>query len=691
MLSFRQPRPEQLPPWDADESSLLPVSAFDDTSSENARSISAPELALFPLPPTTSGDALIVQREQLGTARAVVVQLHAADDEASSDDSHQSSGATSQASYESINRDYVFPSTLPPPPPSPAQSSSSHHLEVTTSAPPHIDSFAIRSTSSPPSPRLVPPDVSAHPGLSRTATGNSSGSGGSRSLPSTPAAVKIDPAFLAAARPSLDSTVTASDSVAQPGRGVRPRLSMQQRLRSLFQSGAQKRISVSSVAEEGAPARPVGSVLADRALVAPPRITPVARPAQQEQPHKLLKRQASAPAPPRPLMASSKTRPSSPAPSTRTTSSSMLKRSAAYPSLARALHGVPPLSPVLSPELSEFGDILALGASGPGSRGVRELEAAAQAREVARGRAEIRVYRDESHLTPRPSVQQNQQRQSSSKVPLSRDRVNEPSPSVRERLLGKASSSLLLARGKSQRRRSTALPTPPVSAPAQLPSTSVPTVTVDDRAVRDTSSSVELHIRKYATHSTSSSSKTTSASSGRWRRSSLSIRVPARSSAAPRRHTPTPAPALHQPKHAAPRPSVSISTVSSHALELEHELSLARAENRALRAALDDKTDEASLLSLRAARLLKQVDELWRERDELEKQLRRASWAASASSRRGGAGRGGNGGAGGSSIYSGDRVRESVWEGEWLGTPGRAFDDECDDEEDEGEGSLGCR
>ncbi|BGP50464.1 serine/threonine-protein kinase gin4 [Rhodotorula kratochvilovae] len=698
LLGFRQPRPstpsEQLGRSFFDDTSFsISAHTATDSSSENTRSISAPDLARFPMPPTsTDFSASVAQRQQLEFAAAVAVQLDSSPRHSYTDDSRRStpSGDGSHSSYESINREYVFPPPLPPPTaPLPPLPTAAKKPEVTTSAPPCIESFAVHPFSPAPLAVAFPSLALAAPeqaALAATAT---------QSLPATPVVNTVQPAFLSASHPPLVSEAEPTDD-----RSIRPRLSMHQRIRSLFQGPTQKRASVSSV-PEGAVVRlervhppPLGGILLAAALAAPPP------PTKRQSVSTPLHRQASAPL--RPSTAESiAARTASPAPSTRS-NGSMLKRSAAYPSLSRALHGEPPLSPsdtaafvAISPELCEFAEILALGASGPGVSAVRELEAAADAKRRAQQQGEVQVYQDPPS-TPRPSAAQ---RQLQLQMPLTGDTANALAPTARQRLLSKASTSLLAGRGSRAPRRPP-LPMPP---PRQQSAPAVPTVTVaadddDEDDPSDPESPIALvdSLRQYPFRSVSRARSADRAGSrsgtvaGGWRRFSLSIRVPStspsmvsdaagttsaagRSARSPRvggdytvaspvqTSSLAPSSALRRPHSSSSlsAPSLAASTSSAallaaaeeRARALERDLARAEGANAALRSALAEKEGELARLKTRRRSSC--------TRSEEEEEAQSAHSAG------------------------GDEKEGSVREGEWMGGARAAFGDES-------EGSLGC-
>ncbi|GAA5857124.1 hypothetical protein JCM9279_006017 [Rhodotorula babjevae] len=688
LVGFRHPR--SLEPHEqhqhGDHSSFL-TSAFDDAScdasSQHTRSASAPELAFFPLPPSTVGGrasetAQTDQKEQSGRAQGVLVPL------SSSEDGHIGSDGSlaPRASYEAINRDYTFPLGPPPSPVASTLPLPTSHLEVPTSAPPQIESFGTRATS--PSPYCLGSPM--RPSVERSSTGKSSGSGGSHShsLPATPTGIRIDPAFLAASRPSHDSSATATGtaSASAPSneeRGVRPRPSMHQRLRSLFHGAGSKRTSLIKDAAPSASSSPISFELVSPQPTPSP-MTGTVSPTQRH-PHKLIKRQSTAFAAPRTSTPTSRPRPPSIAPSARTSTSSHLKRSPALSNLSHALHEYQPLSPILSPELAEFGELLALGASAPCSPRLLALEAGPRASEPAAKRSSMAmmIFQDSPSSQKEPS-RPIQPRSSSLRVPHSvSGRENAPSARVRQALNDKVSSPTPDVKHVKSTWRS--------SAPAGGPS-AVPTVKLDRINAHDDPAS--------ASDAPTTSSKT---KTGPRRNPSLSIQVP-----------PRPASLLH-PAHALTAPTrTSTPTRASSSspsptppVEYEHRVSQLRAHNRALHAQLADEMaehdDEVNALRLEvralhderdahdahADALLRQVDELVEyagslaeENAQLRRELERA-WSGSVRSRASSGIRGG-GGSSTISIYSSDGRRERVLQGEWVGARGGAFEDELRDE-----------
>ncbi|GAA5915783.1 hypothetical protein JCM8208_003884 [Rhodotorula glutinis] len=686
LLGFRHPRPvahEPSPPH-FDHSSIL-ASAFDDASSEHTRSVSAPQLVVFPLPPATvvgraSETAQTAQRERFGRAQGVLVQLRSSAD--GHGEPHESMAMPS--SYETINRDYTFPSYLGPPP-SPASSTlplPTAHLEVPTSAPPQIESFGTRATS--PSPYCL--GAAMRPSVERSSTGKSSGSGGSHSLPATPTGIRIDPAFLAASRPSHDSTATAKGTASAPAppneeRGVRPRPSMHQRLRSLFHGAGSKRTSLIKDAAPSASSSPISFELVSPQPTPSPT-TGMVSPTQR-QPHKLVKRQSTAFVAPRTSTPTSRQRPPSIAPSTRTSTSSHLKRSPALSNLSHALHEYhPPLSPILSPELAEFGELLALGASATCSPRLRAAEAGPRSTMAAARRSSMAmtIYQDSSPAQPSEPSKPVQPRSSSLRVPHSvGGRENAPSARVRQALDDKVSPPTSAA----ERVKSTWRSSMPAGG-----SSAVPTVKLDR---------IGAHHEPAPTGdvpTTSSKSR-----SGPRRNPSLSIEVP------PRPTSLHPAHALTAPA----RTSTPTRRLSSSSpippSEYEHRLSQLRAANRALHAQLADEMaehdDEVDALRLevralhderdshaeQVVALRTQVDELVEyasslieENAQLRGRLERdGSGSGSVRSRASSSMRGGGGGSSTISIYSSDGRRERVLQGEWVGARGSRFEDERDE------------
>ncbi|GAA5915645.1 hypothetical protein JCM6882_002372 [Rhodosporidiobolus microsporus] len=401
LRAFREPRlprssaPRQYARSIHLDNESLPASVQPSMASIR-RSMSAPDMGAFPAPPEEAEDevaepvappptALFSPSIDSTTTNADADANPAAPGAPWSARSSVDSGVgpdgrsvVATQRYSLINRQYAFPVPTPTtavPPgsptvvaPSPAPSSAP---PVVTSAPPHIESFAIRPLPvSPIDPMFFPsaahgtrPSGSkrlrSRPGTAATTA--------TQSLPVSPL-LKADPAFASAAaqahaqvrpRPSIDvgeiarrlSTLTSAGATpagAMLQRGPSKKASMQQRLKSLFYAQGGKRASVASVPEDSSSLAAV--------KVETEKVKPSSHP-----PPSLPPPTCPLPPPPPPPTASSgqtipTIRPPSPAPSA---ASSMLKRSSAYRSFGRALNGKPPHSP----ELAEFGELLAMGAS----------------------------------------------------------------------------------------------------------------------------------------------------------------------------------------------------------------------------------------------------------------------------------------------------------------------------------------
>ncbi|GAA5823820.1 hypothetical protein JCM11251_003309 [Rhodosporidiobolus azoricus] len=349
------------------------------------RSMSAPDMRASPIPTDGEGVKSIAMRPSVedslvtgdGVGHSAAPSSWSA--RSSVDSGHGPDGRSIIATqrYSLINREYAFPPTptttvplVDPPPTSPT--SLVLAPQVVTSAPPHVESFAIRPLAiSPVEPVFFGPislvGRNGTRGRSRPGTGATTAT---QSLPVSPL-LKPDPAFAIAAteavqparRPSIDvgeiarrlSTLAAGASTTLH-RGPSKKASMQQRLKSLFQSQGGKRASVVSVPEdakvEGGKVNPRASLQLKRpvSFSSPPPRPPPACPLPPP-PQPAPTAAGARPAPDMPTI-----RPPSPAPSA---ASSMLKRSSAYRSFGRALDGKPPLSP----ELADFGELLAMGAS----------------------------------------------------------------------------------------------------------------------------------------------------------------------------------------------------------------------------------------------------------------------------------------------------------------------------------------
>ncbi|GAA5856669.1 hypothetical protein JCM8547_005922 [Rhodosporidiobolus lusitaniae] len=346
------------------------------------RSMSAPDLNIFPIP--LDGDAFSTGEAlpdlPLPTSPARPSDF-AATREGTIDERPLS---VNDETWRLINERYAFP---PPsfgnPRPRPL---STLNVPIITSAPPHIESFALQPLPvSPIDPAFAAP--SFHVALNSRRGGRKSRPGtantaATRSLPTSPL-LNSDPTFAAAAaeaeqraRPSVDSRRLSGMS-SLLFRAPSKKASMQQRLRSLFLggggAGGTKRASVSSVVEEKNEKKQDEMVTLHRGgPFSPPPSLP-------------LPPLPSAPLPPLPAVPT--VRPPSPSPSR---ASSMLKRSSAYRSFGRALNGKPPQSP----ELTEFGELLSLGASA-------SKEARAEHNAVERGKTARKEKREKEKVRER--------------------------------------------------------------------------------------------------------------------------------------------------------------------------------------------------------------------------------------------------------------------------------------------------
>ncbi|GAA6029104.1 hypothetical protein JCM8097_001598 [Rhodosporidiobolus ruineniae] len=383
LLSFRQPRQPRTPRQPQYAASIhlstdsLPDSIQPEDGASLRRSMSAPDMSAFPVPPheldveTTSPPpeappptAVFVP---LVDATPVINRRRTSGDLAdkffsarTSVDSMTETATASHHRYSQINQSYAFPGPPPPAGALPPLPSSNPPPQTVTSAPPHIESFpAVTPPFSPLAADFLasirPPGTRSKRGSVRPST---AGTSATRSMPVSPK-LEQDPTFgsgggveksaepTAHRRPSIDvGEVSRRLSTLSLFRAPSKKTSMQQRLRSLFHGGGNgggangggsKRSSVVSVQEEAS--------ISTAAKVSVPTI-----------------------------------RPPSPAPSSK---SSMLKRSSAYRSFGRALDGLPPKSP----ELTEFGELLSLGASA--SEAARAAHSALPAVEEDRGRDKV--------------------------------------------------------------------------------------------------------------------------------------------------------------------------------------------------------------------------------------------------------------------------------------------------------------
>ncbi|BGP34211.1 serine/threonine-protein kinase gin4 [Rhodotorula toruloides] len=570
-------------------------------------------------------------------------------------------------SWGRINREYVFP--LPPkseePVPSADATAHDELVIAVTSAPPQIESFAVHPLPfSPLDPTFGTrrPPLSRPP-LSRRPTPDSSHSGETQSLPCTPAVVAPDPAFLSAS-PAVPAP---HDAIAPPTNAVRRRISMHQRLRSIFTGQQSQRASLL------APPTQLAKVDQERETGA------VAVPAHQ--PH-AIRRSPQVTAQSLPQAPESTVKPTdasttSPPASSPSRRSSMLKRSSAYTSFARALNGRPAKSPPISPELREFGELLARGAPGL----IAPPEPA-------------NVLVDIPLVFSRP-IEMNPPR---TRRPLGDITNFKPTDSAATRILRKASSNLL-GRGRPPRTSAVeprAVEPRAVEQERPRPPSAVPTLLVDSVDAADPEhplailSSLEQYPFRTASGSTASRHST---GPGGWRRTSLSIRVPTYSTAptsilsprgpridgedyeldTPRRDSFASAmsrPLMRDAKTARtswepPSSSASHRSLRRKQRDLEIELKKAELENRIFRAELEAKDGELDILRRREKSLSlciesgnEVVRELSAEKEELEEEIRRLSFD---SRRR-------------TASSFGDLGREA--QEDWLGASRRLFADE---------------
>ncbi|BGP02178.1 putative serine/threonine-protein kinase HSL1 [Rhodotorula toruloides] len=627
LLAFNQPHLAVMP-----NASTLPFLLGDrplftpsntDASPSTRRSLSAPDSFYQGAPSIINVDATAFTKVSSPSTRS----LQATSTLSREQDERRNS-------WGRINREYVFP---PPPKPeepvlsadAPAPAASDELVIAVTSAPPQIESFAMHPLPFSP---LDPTFGTRRPPLSRRPTPDSSHSGETQSMPCTPAIVAPDPAFLAASA----AAPAPLDAIPPPTNVVRPRISMHQRLRSIFtgQQGQQ--------GQQGQRA----SLLAPPAQLAKvdqeSKNRPPAVPAHQAH---AARRSLQVTAQSLPLAAestvkptdASPTSPPAPSPSHR---SSMLKRSSAYTSFARALNGRPAKSPPISPELREFGELLARGAPSfvvppePASSPV-----------------------DIPFIFSRP-IEMDPPR---TRRPLGDITNVKPTDSAASRLLRKASSNLL---GRGKPPRTSVVKPRAVEQDGPRPPSAVPTLLVDSVDAADPEhplailSSLEQYPFRTASGSTASRQST---GPGGWRRTSLSIRVPTYSTAptsilsprgpridgedyeldTPRRDSF--ASAMSRPfmrdagttrtSWAPPSSSASHRSLRRKQRDLEIELKKAELENRILRAELEAKDGELDVLRRREKSLSlciesgnEVVRELSAEREELEEEIRRLSF-----------------------------------------------------------------
>ncbi|GAA5859473.1 hypothetical protein JCM1840_004631 [Sporobolomyces johnsonii] len=660
LLGFRQPRQLR-----EEETELAPqpsrrdldVSATECSFTSPTRSFSLPS---FPNPPlavvkTSPSPAVavpsttVVEGRRSLTHGKTIIDLHA-------------DLAASHSQTDDLRRlRHPHLHTSPPPaiplPPLPG------HSEVVFSAPPHIATFAFESL--PVSPIAALPRRSSHLALGRSSSIRRALS--SDSILDTSVTVPDPP------RHSIDTSSIVSDSLAP-----RRKVSMQQRIRNLFQSQAPKRTSTSS---STAGASKYNAVAAPR-------------------------------------------RPPSPSPST---TSSMLKRSNGYRSLGRALLGKDPRSPDLD-TLAEFGELLAQGA--PPSKkpsmadlpnrevsrsgeGAKEGQATTRthSRRLSRGMQFFYDATGTVESASRITAVQPQLVPKRRPAPLSIDSSNSVTVAATRAPLAHKPSLLGLG-----------LP-PLISKPRRLSllGKAFPTKDAQPSVAVNTASSarpLSIHVmddpedpsnllsalQQYPYRSSSDRSRTSSApstSTTSHRTTTTSLASPLsqhssrfaptapnppstsiRSPRAPRTTDPDPDPG---PDPLASSPSRRSLSISQHrnlaALALESRK--LRLENRLLRAALSDKDDELALLRARERRMTSCLEvevgvevgesqsgsEREERDDEIESMVRRISWSGT------GTGSGSALSGMSSAAATGSAARRS-----WV-----IEDDEAWDEDDEGE------
>ncbi|GEM10455.1 serine/threonine protein kinase Ckk4 [Rhodotorula toruloides] len=524
-----------------------------------------------------------------------------------------------------LNREYIFPP--PPKPGDPVVTTDAPDapelLVAVTSAPPQIESFPGQPL--PLSP-LDPSFGTRRPPLSRRMTPDSSHSGETQSLPCTPAVLAPDPAFLSAS----SAAPRQNDTAAPSSTGLRARLSMHQRLRSLFTGQQSQRASLL------APPAQLGKVDQGSERPSP---TGHAQPAHAQRRSRQVTAQSRLTDPTPAAGASTLTSPTDPPAPSPSRRSSMLKRSSAYTSFARALNGKPAKSPPISPALHDFGELLARGL--PGSAAPPEP---------------VHSSLNIPFIISRPVEMQHLAR------PPIVDITNvKPANSAASRILRKVSSNLL-GRGRPPRNSVNELRPVEQGRPRSL--SAVPTLLVDSIDATDPEhplqilSSLEQYPLRTASGSTASYRSTAACG---WRRNSLSIDVPTYSTAqtsilsprgpriggedyeldTPRRDSF--ASAMSRPSMrdagtartswAPPSSSASHRSLCRKQRDLEIELKKAELQNRILRAELEAKDGELVILRRREKSLSlciengnQVVRELSAEREELEEEIRRLSF-----------------------------------------------------------------
>ncbi|CDR44970.1 hypothetical protein NBRC10512_004563 [Rhodotorula toruloides] len=620
LLAFNQPHLAVTP-----NASSLPFLLGDrplftpsntEASPSTRRSLSAPDSFYQGAPSIINVDATAFTKVSSPSTRSL---------QATSTLSREHDGPRN--SWGRINREYVFP---PPPKPegpvdTPAPPENEELVIAVTSAPPQIESFAVQPLPFSP---LDPTFGTRRPPLSRRLSPDSSHSGETQSMPCTPAVIPPDPAFLSAS----SAAPATLDAAAPTTNVVRPRISMHQRLRSIFTGQQSQRASLL-----GPPAR-LAKVEQEN------KTRPPAVPAHQAHAtRRSLQITAQSIPPTEPTSAAIKptdaspTSPPAPSPSRR---SSMLKRSSAYTSFARALNGRPAKSPPISPELREFGELLARGA--PSS---------AVPPHPASGPVDIPL------IFSRP-IEMDPPR---TRRPLGDITNVKPTDSAATRILRKASSNLL---GRGKPPRTSVIEPRAAEQDRPRPPSAVPTLLVDSVEAADPEhplailSSLEQYPFRTASGSTASRHST---GAGGWRRTSLSIRVPTYSTAptsilsprgpridgedyeldTPRRDSFTSA--MSRPlmldagtartSWAPPSSSASHRSLRRKQRDLEIELKKAELENRILRAELEAKDGELDVLRRREKSLSlciesgnEVVRELSAEKEELEEEIRRLSF-----------------------------------------------------------------
>ncbi|BGP57154.1 serine/threonine-protein kinase gin4 [Rhodotorula sphaerocarpa] len=595
-LGFQQPELVEEVPKKAlvscFESSGPSSASTRGSSASTRRSASAP-LAAFPLPPARSTSPslhlslLYPRRSSSGPAQVVPEDISLED-------------PSTGRSWQEINQQYTFPAAAPPSNDVPVEVASTAEVDFLppASAPPQLESFNAEPLPiSPNAMAFLPP---SHRPSSLLTSRPLSPQAAIHSLPVSPSLVQS---------PQSGDRQQQLDEK-NPSR-LRGKVSIQQRLRSIFRNqhtrtqslgNAVKVTGGSAVAANADDASADGRSSRVRWSIS----SSAGRKEEQGEPN---------------------ARVPSPTPSRR---SSLLKRSDAYSSFTRALGGKPPVSP----ELQRFGAILELGASRPAG-GLLNL------REVSRRKPAFHVYEDPFDMpdgleTPRASSQ-------SRPVQVSDDEPLQPGAEGKGwRLLRKASSHVV-GRVLSVRQPGASRPASAAfsastghtgRAASDLPTVTVGFAKAPARGLASGQGGAFLQHGMPWRSSTTSLHETSDRHPSRWRRASLSIRVP---SISPRR---TDVLTQESPAFDLCTPTLEIRQdlrdESLDGNDLQRVLRDVQAENARLRQSLLQKDHEVDLLRAREETLAeclatgnKMVRELSEERDEYEERLRRISWYSS--------------------------------------------------------------